>query len=334
MIGCRSVTGEMLVPRRPFAYLVALAVAAWAVPAPAQDYPNQPIKIIVPTPPGGIADLVGRTLAQKLSESGKTAVVENRTGAAGAVSADAVAKAPPDGYTVLVAMHQNLAILPSLVAKLPYDPAKDFAPITNIVGSANLLVINPDVPAKSMKELVAYAKANPGKLSYASQGNGSSGHIVGEQFKQVAGVDIVHVPYRGAAPAMQDLLAGHVSISFEIVPLARTQIAAGKVRPLAVASPQRLPAVPDVPTVAEAGYPALEGGPWFGLAAPAGTPRPIIDWLNRETRKIFSAEDVRERFVSQGMTLPLGTPEEFTAFIAAETKRWGDIIRAGNIKME
>jgi tripartite-type tricarboxylate transporter receptor subunit TctC len=321
------------VPIRPF--LVALlALIPAAVPSHAQDYPAQPIKIIVATPAGGIADLVGRTLAQKLSEGGKAAVVENRTGAAGAVAADAAAKSPPDGYTLFVAMHQTNAILPNLVARLPYDAAKDFAPITNIAGSANILVVHPGVPATSMKELVAYAKANPGKLTFASQGNGSSGHIVGEQFKQVAGIDIVHVPYRGAAPAIQDLVAGHVSMMFDIVPLARAQIAAGKVRALAVAAPQRVPAVADVPTVAEAGYPDLEGGPWFGLVAPAGTPRPVIEWLNRETRKIFSAADVRERFTSQGMTLPLGTPEEFTAYIAAENKRWGDIIRRGGIKME
>jgi tripartite-type tricarboxylate transporter receptor subunit TctC len=324
----------VLVKARPFRCLVALAFVLAAVPGRAQDYPNQPIKIIVATPAGGIADLVGRTLAQKLSEGGKAAVVENRTGAAGAVAADAAAKSPPDGYTLFVAMHQTNAILPNLVARLPYDAAKDFVAITNIAGSANILVVHPDVPAKSMKDLVAYAKANPGKLTFASQGNGSSGHIVGEQFKQVAGIDIVHVPYRGAAPAIQDLVAGHVSMMFDIVPLARTQIAAGKVRALAVAAPQRLAAVSDVPTMAEAGFPELEGGPWFGLAAPAGTPRPIVDWLNRETRKIFAAADVRERFIAQGMTLPLGTPEEFTAYIAAETKRWGDIIRRAGIKME
>jgi tripartite-type tricarboxylate transporter receptor subunit TctC len=185
-----------------------------------------------------------------------------------------------------------------------------------------------------MKELVAYAKANPGKLTYASQGNGSSGHIVGEQFKQIAGVDITHVPYRGAAPAIQDLVAGHVSMMFDIVPLARAQLAAGKVRALGVAAPQRSAAVPDVPTMAEAGFPQLEGGPWFGLMAPAGTPRAIVDWLNAEARKIFAAQDVRERFLAQGMTLPLGTPEEFTAYVAAESKRWGDIIRKAGIKME
>jgi tripartite-type tricarboxylate transporter receptor subunit TctC len=325
---------------RTFSLSLAAGIAAVALvavdlaPAQAQSYPSQPIKIIVATPPGGIADLVGRTLAQKLGEAGKTAVVENRTGAAGAIAAEAAAKAPADGYTLFIGMHQTNAILPHLVPKLAYDGIKDFAPITNIAGSANILVVNPSVPVKSMQELVAYAKANPGKLTYASQGNGSSGHIVGEQFKQIAGVDITHVPYRGAAPAIQDLVAGHVSMMFDIVPLARTQLQAGKVRALAVAAPQRIAAVPDVPTMAEAGFPQLEGGPWFGLMAPAGTPRTVIAWLNGEARKAFSASDVRERFIAQGMTLPLGTPEQFSAYVAAESKRWGDIIRKAGIKME
>ena len=318
---------------RPIIAFAALAFGL-AGPATAQSYPSQPIKILVATPAGGIADLVGRTLAQKLGEAGKTAVVENRTGGSGAIAADAAAKAPPDGHTLFIAMHQTNAILPNLMTKLAYDPIKDFAPITNIVGSANILVVHPDVPAKSMRELIAYAKANPGKLTYASQGNGSSGHIVGEQFKQVAGVDIVHVPYRGAAPANQDLVAGHVSMMFDIVPLARAQLVAGKVRALGIASPQRVAAVPDVPTTAEQGLPELEGGPWFGLVAPAGTPRAIIDWLNSETRKAFAAPDVRERFLSQGMTLPIGTPEEFSAYVSSEHKRWGEIIRKASIKVE
>jgi tripartite-type tricarboxylate transporter receptor subunit TctC len=300
----------------------------------AQDYPTQPIKIIVATPAGGIADLVGRTFAQKLSESGKTAVVENRTGASGALAAEAVARAAPDGHTLFVAMHQTNAILPHLSRKLSYDPLKDFAPILNASMSTNILVVNPSVPAKTVHELVAYAKANPGKLTYASQGNGSSGHVVGEQFKLLAGVDIGHVPYRGAAPAVQDLVAGHVSIMFDILPLARTQMQAGTVRALGIAAPRRLAAAPDVPTMAESGFPQIEGGPWFGLAAPAGTPRPVIDWLNAEGRRAFSAPDVRERFLSQGIQLPLGTPEDYAAFIEAEYKRWGDIIRAVNIRLD
>jgi tripartite-type tricarboxylate transporter receptor subunit TctC len=319
-----------------FRTLVALLAAlGFAIgPAPAQTYPTQTIRIVVATAAGGIADLVARTLAQKLTEGGKTAVVENRTGGAGAIAAEAVAKAPPDGHTLLIGMHSINAILPHLVGKLSYDGIKDFAPITNIVASANILVVHPSVPAQSMRELVAHAKERPGKLIYASQGNGTSGHIVGEQFKQLAGIDLVHVPYRGAAPAIQDLVAGHVSLMFDIVPLARAQLAAGKVRALAVASPQRLAAVPDVPTMAEAGFPELEGGPWFGLLAPAGTPPAVVEWLNGETRKAFAAAEVRERFLSQGMTLPLASPQEFSAFIVSESKRWGEIVRKTGIRME
>ncbi|MFL5002930.1 MAG: Bug family tripartite tricarboxylate transporter substrate binding protein [Xanthobacteraceae bacterium] len=321
-------------PFRSAAAGLAVALAVVTGPAPAQTYPTQPIKIIVATAPAGLADLVARTLAQKLSEGGHAAVVENRAGAAGAVGADAAAKAPPDGHTLFIGMHSTNAILPHLVADLKYDGIKDFVPITNIATSANILVVHPAVPAASIAELVAYAKANPGKLTYASQGNGTSGHIVGEQFKKLAGIDIVHVPYRGAAPAIQDLVAGQVSMMFDVVPLAKPQLAAGKVRALAVASPQRHPAVPDVPTCAEAGFPQLEGGPWFGLMAPAGTPRAIVDWLNREAHKAFTAADVRERFLSQGVTLPLGTPEEFSAFVASESNRWREIIRTAAIRME
>jgi tripartite-type tricarboxylate transporter receptor subunit TctC len=313
---------------------VASLIGLFAAPAQAQTYPSQPIKLIVATPPGGIADLVGRTLAQKLSEAGKTAVVENRTGGAGAIAATAVAKAPPDGYTLYIGFHQTQTILPHLMTNLTYDAEKDFVPISLIVATANVLVIHPSVPANSVKELIAYAKANPGKLTYASQGNGSSGHIVGEQFKQATGTNVTHVPYRGAAPAVQDLVAGHVSMMFDIAPLAKTQIEAKTVRGLGVAGSQRLSVLPDLPSMAEAGLPELEGGPWFGLLAPAGTPRPIIDWLNSETKKAFSAPDVRERFIAQGMTLPLNTPEQFASFITADSKRWGEVIRRGNIKME
>jgi len=315
------------------AALFASALACAAPPASAQPYPSQPIKVIVPTAPGGVADIVARAFAHKLGESGKTIVVENRTGAAGTIAADFVAKSPPDGYTVYVGFHGTQSILPHLM-KLPYDAAKDFSPVILVARSPNILVVHPSVPAQSLRQLIDYAKANPGRLTYASQGNGSSGHIVGEQFKQVSGTDIAHVPYRGAAPAVQDLVAGHVTMMFDILTLAVPQVKAGKVRALAVAAPQRVSALPDVPTMAEAGLPQLEGGPWFGLLVPAGTPRAIVDWLNSEARKAFEAPDVRERLAAQNLTLPLGTPEDFAAHIAAETKRWGDVIRAAGIKME
>ena len=198
-------------------------------------------------------------------------MVENCTGAAGTIAADFVAKSPPDGYTVYVGFHGTQSILPHLM-KLPYDAAKDFSPVILVARSPNILVVHPSVPAQSLRQLIDYAKANPGRLTYASQGNGSSGHIVAEQFKQVTGTDIAHVPYRGAAPAVQDLVAGHVTMMFDILTLAVPQVTAGKVRALAVAAPQRVAALPDVPTMAEAGLPQLEGGPWFGLLVPAGTP--------------------------------------------------------------
>ena len=288
----------------------------------------------MPTAPGGMADLLARTLGQKLTEAGgQPVVVENRTGAAGVVAADAVAKAPPDGYTLMLGFHGVLSILPHLT-KLPYDPAKDLIPVSHLALIPNVLVVHPSVPANSVKELIDYAKANPRKLTYASQGNGSSGHMAGEQFKLITGADIVHVPYRGAAPALQDLTAGHVNMMFDIVPFARAQISEGKVRALGIAGTQRVAALPDLPTIAEAGMPGVEGGAWFGILAPNNTPRPIIEWLNRESTKAFSDPAVRDRFVSQGAGLPLGTPEAFGTFIAAETQRWGDVIRKAGIKME
>jgi len=308
-----------------------LAVLFPVAPTAAQDYPSQPIKIIVPTAPGGVADIAGRTLAQSLTEIGKTAVVENRTGGGGAIAADFVAKSAPDGYTMYVGFHGTQAILPHL-QKLPYDAEKDFAPVTIAVKSANVLVIHPDIPSASLKELVAFAKSNPGKLTFASQGNGSTGHIAGEQLKEIAGIDISHVPYRGAAPAVQDLVAGHVSMVFDILTLALPQIRAGKVRPLAITSAQRDPLLPDVPTAAEAGFPQLEGGPWFGFFVPANTPRPIVDWLNAEARRAFSMPASRERFAQQGLTTVLTSPEETAAFVAAESKRWGSIIKRTNIQ--
>lgn len=315
-----------------FASFAALIAGLFVQPASAQTYPSQPIKIIVPTAPGGVADIVGRTLATKLTEAGKTAVVENKTGAGGAIAADFVAKSAADGYTVYVGFHATNAILPHL-QKLNYDAQKDFVPVTIAGRTANILVVNPEVPVKSMKDLVAHAKANPGKVTFASQGNGSTGHIVGEQFKEVAGVNIVHVPYRGGAPAVQDLIAGHVTMMFDVLTLAVPQVKGGKVKALAVASPQRVTLLPDVPTVAEAGFPQLESGPWFGFFVPAKTPKPVVDWLYAEAKKAFSAPDVKAQWEKQGLTAPLATPEDTKKFVDGEYKRWGDVIKKANITM-
>jgi tripartite-type tricarboxylate transporter receptor subunit TctC len=317
------------------ALFAALLAAMTAMPAAAQSYPTKPIKIIVSLAPGGLADILARTAAQHLGEAGKqSVVVENRTGAAGVIGADAAAKSAPDGTTLYLGLHSTNAILPFLNSKLPYDPAKDFAPVIHIATFPNVLVVNAAVPAASVRELVAYAKANPGRLSYASQGNGSSGHMAGEQFKQVAGIDVLHVPYRGAAPAAQDLIGGQVQMMFDSITLQMAQLSAGTVRALAVTSAQRVAALSDVPTMSEAGFADVQGGAWFGLFAPAGTPREAIDWLNRETRKAFASSEVRERLIGQGALLPLGSPEDFAAFIAAERNRWGEVIRRAGIKAE
>jgi tripartite-type tricarboxylate transporter receptor subunit TctC len=317
------------------ALAVTLAAALFAAaPAAAQQYPSQPIKIVVSLAPGGVADIVARQFAAKMGEAGKTVVVENRTGGGGLIGATEAAKATPDGYTLYMGFHGTNAILPHLTAKMPYDAAKDFVPVVFIVTSPNILVVHPSVPVKSPQELVAHIKANPGKVVYASPGIGSSGHLAGEQFKQLHGLDIVASHYRGAAPALQDLVAGHAHMMFDIVPLTKAQLADGKVRALAVTAAKREPAVPDVPTFAELGMPGIEGGPWFGLFAPAGTPRAVIDWVNAEARRVFSAPDVNTRLTGMGLTVPLGSPDDFGKHVEAETRRWGEVIRKGNIKIE
>jgi tripartite-type tricarboxylate transporter receptor subunit TctC len=314
---------------------VAAALLAAAAPALGDDYPSKPIKFIVPAAPAGIGDILPRLFGQKLAEAGNpaTIVVENRPGAAGVIAMESVATAPPDGYTLIMGNHAGLAILPHLAKSLPYDPFKSYAPVILLVTVPNILVMHPSIPAHTLKEFIAYAKANPGKLSYASQGAGASGHVAGELLKLNAGLDIVHVPYKGAAPAAQDLAAGHVTMMFDVVSLALPSIKAGRVRALGVAAKQRVASLPDVPTMAEQGMP-IEVGAWFGMLAPTGTPRTAIDWINREATKVFSVPDTRDRFVKQGAAVPLGTPESFAQFIQTESARYGDIIKRAHITIE
>jgi tripartite-type tricarboxylate transporter receptor subunit TctC len=317
------------------AVMTALVAAAFALtPAQGRDYPTRPIKFVVPTAPAGIGDILPRLFQQKLGEAGNpaTVVVENRAGAAGVIGTDAVAKAAPDGYTILMGNHAVLAMLPHL-QKLPYDPFKSFSPVILLVTVPNILVVHPSVPAKSVQELIAYAKANPGKLTYASQGVGASGHIAAELFKLHAGIDIVHVPYKGAAPAAQDLAAGHVNMMFDVVSLALGPIQSGRVRALGVATKQRVSVLPDVPTMTEQGAP-VEVGAWFGMFAPAGTPPAAMTWLTREANKVFSTPDVSGRFVKQGAAMPLLARDDFAAFIKAESDRYGDVIRRAGIKLQ
>ena len=310
-----------------------LAAMLAASPASGQDYPNRPIRVLVPAAPGGIGDILPRLLGAKLAESGNvTMIVENRTGGAGAIATTDVAKAPPDGYLLIMGNQGSLAIRP-LLTKVPYDPIKDLAPVILMVTVPNILVVHPSVPAKNLKELIALAKASPGKLSYASQGVGASGHIAGELFKLSANVDITHVPYRGAAPAAKDLAAGHVTMMFDVVSLALGPIKSGAVRAIGVASKERVSVLPDVPTLGEQGFPD-EIGAWFGLLAPAGTPAPVIAWLNRETNKAFSQPDARGKFTAQGAAMPLGTPEAFGKFIADQTARFGEVIKRAGITVQ
>jgi len=325
-------TGILSLTRRGL-MIALLAGCAGLLPgrAAAQLAPSQTIRIIVGVPAGGLGDLAARIIAQRLSETGHPAIVENRLGGNGIIATDAVAKARADGYTLIMGNHTTLAILPHLI-KVGYDPAKDLQPVTLMLAVPNVVVTRAALPVTSMTELIAHGKAN--RLTNATQGIGASGHLIGEQFKQLTGVELTHVHYRGAALALQDVVAGHVDMMFDVVALTREHAVAGRVRALAVLAPQRNPVLPEVPTSAEVGLAALEGGAWFGLMAPAGTPRAVVDWLNAEARKAFEAPEVRERLTKQGLQLPLGTPEEFAGLIAAESTRWGDVIRKGGIKLE
>jgi tripartite-type tricarboxylate transporter receptor subunit TctC len=319
------------------AYRAALCAIAATIILPsamaaAQDYPSKPIKLVVPTAAAGIGDIVARQLQQKLGEANVTIVVENRPGAAGVLGTNEVARAPADGYTFLVGNHAVMAMLPHL-QKIPYDPFTSFTPVFLAVAVPNILVVHPSVPAKTVKELIAHAKANPGKLTYASQGVGASGHIAGELFKLHAGVDITHVPYKGAAPAAQDLAAGHVNMMFDVVSLALGSIHAGRIRPLGVATKQRVSVLPEVPTMTEQGAP-VETGAWFGLFAPAGTPPAAIAWMSREANKAFATPEGSSRFVKQGASVPLLSTDAFAKFMRAESDRYGEVIRKAGIKLQ
>jgi tripartite-type tricarboxylate transporter receptor subunit TctC len=317
-----------------FARAIALALAGTAlaaIPASAELAGSQTIKIVVGVPAGGLGDQAARILAQKLTDDGHPAIVENRLGGNGIVATDAIAKARPDGYSLIMVNHSSVAILPHMT-KVGYDPLKDFAPIVLMLTAPNVLIVKPALPATSVRELIAYGKSN--RLTNSTQGIGASGHLIGEQFRQSTGVDLTHVHYRGAPLALQDVVAGHVDLMFDVVPLTREHALAGRVRALAMLSPQRNLALPDVPTAAEAGLAGLEGGAWFGLMAPVGTPRPVVDWLNAASRAAFAVPETRERLVKLGLQIPLGTPQEFGALIAAESSRWGGVIRQGGIKLE
>jgi tripartite-type tricarboxylate transporter receptor subunit TctC len=312
---------------RAAAFLCA-AVACSGVMA--QAYPNRPLRIVVPLS-AGAADTLSRMIAAKLTERwGQPVIVENRPGAGTTIGTDLVAKAPADGYTLLMATFSH-AVNATFYRKLPFDTLKDFTAVTLVASAPNVLQVNPSVPAQTVAELVALAKSQPGKLNFASAGNGSSSHLAGELFKTLAEVQIVHVPYKGAAPAMTDLLGGRVEMSFDPLPSSLAHIQGGKLRPLAVTTTTRSPVLPNVPTVAEAGVPGYELNGWSGLLVHANTPKEIVAALNREIVGIVRAPDVKERFARLGFDIVGNTPEQFQAFIEAEVVKWGKVVREAKI---
>ena len=291
-------------------------------------YPNKPITIVVPFSAGGATDILARVVGQYMSRDlGQPVIVDNRAGAGGNIGTQAVARAAGDGYTLLMGTVGTHAINQSLFRKLAFDPINDFAPITRVALVPNLLVAHPAQPFKDVRQMMAYAKANPGKVTFGSSGSGSSIHLSGELFKQMAGVDIQHVAYKGSAPAVNDLLGGHIAVMFDNMPSAIGHVKSGKLVPLAVTTPKRSPALPDVPTVAEAGLPGYEATSWFGLLAPANTPAPVLARLNASILKALADPDVKKKMLEQGAE-PYGEqPAQFAAFIGSETAKWGKIVK-------
>jgi len=312
----------------------AAALSAAPGGARAQTWPTRPVRVIVPFQPGGSTDIFARLAAQKLTEHfGKQFYIENIAGATGNVGTAQAARAAPDGHTLLIAF-SSYVVNPTLFAKLPFDPDKDLAPVTLAVSAPNVLTVNPSLPARNLSELVALIKSNPGKYTYTSGGVGTQGHLLGEMLRLSQALDIVHVPFNGAAPAIASAMAGHTPIAWSTIASAAQALEAGQLRPLAVASKTRSQLLSDVPTTAEAGYPDIQGDSWVGLLAPAGTPNEIIGAVQREIAAIIALPDVKERLPTLGFEAVASTPEEFASRIKVETEMWGKVIRAANIKAE
>ena len=299
------------------------------------SYPNRPIALVVTVPPGGAADFVGRLIGGKLADAlGQPVVINNRAGAGGIVAAAAVAKAEPDGYTLLLNTIATHGIGPHIYANLPYDPVKDFSPVVLIAKLPLIMAVNAQVPAQSVEEVIALAKARPGELSFCSAGSGGAPHLAGELFKSLTGTELLHVPYRGSGPAVVDLVAGRITMMFDATPSLLPFIAAGKLRALAAASPQRHPLLPDIPSFAEIGYPGMDIALWYGVAAPGGTPQAIVRRLNAELVKILDMADVRRSLTEQGADVQGGTAEDFAAFMRNESDRWAAVVKQAGIKPE
>ena len=301
----------------------------------AQDYPNRPVRWIVPFAPSGPTDLMSRAVAEKLTQRlGQQFVVDNRPGAGGNIGAEVVAKSAPDGYTLMIGHVGTHAVNVTLYPKIGFDPIRDFTPITLIATLPLALVVHPAVPAKDVKELIAYARARPGQLNFASAGNGGPTHLTGELLKASAGIDIVHVPYKGNAAALLDLIAGRVHIMFSNMLTAMPHVRAGKLRAIGVSSARRSPQAPELPTVAESGVPGFSSVPWYGALGPAGLPRPLVSKLNSEIARALAQPDMQERFVAQGVDLQSSTPEQFAALIQSEVVKWRKVVRDAGAKVD
>jgi len=317
------------------AILVPIAGVYAPAAAPAAAYPDKPVRMIVAFAPGGGSDTGARILAQRLTAAlGQQVIVDNRPGASGNLGHDLAAKATPDGYTILWCSIGPMAVNTSLFRKLPYQPLRDFDPISLTADSINALVVHPSVRATSVKEFIALAKAQPGKMNYGSSGNGGAGHLSGELFNLMAGVNIVHIPYKGGGPAMLDLIGGQIQAIYATLATALGNIRSGKIRGLAVATAKRAPMIPELPTIAEAGLPGYEAGNWYGVVAPANTPRPIVAQLNREIVKALEIQEVKDAFFAGGMLVQTSTPEAFRAYIKTEVEKWGGVIRKIGLKVD
>jgi tripartite-type tricarboxylate transporter receptor subunit TctC len=313
-----------------------LAVAALAcAPSLAQEFPGKPLRLIVPFPPGGSADILARAIGQKLSEGlGQPVVVDNRPGAGTAIGAEALAKAPADGYTLMIGTVSSHAINPALNTKLPFHPVRDFTPVSLVASIPFAMVVHPSLPVKNVREFIAYAQSRPGKIDYSSAGVGTSNHLAGELFEAMTGTHLVHIPYRGSAPALQDLIAGRVMLMFDLVLTAAPHIKSGAVRGLAVTGATRSAVLPDLPTVAESGVPGYEVSAWFGIFAPAGVPKPVVDRLNAEVVKAIASPDLRQRLVSQGADPVTSSPAEFAAYLQSEIAKWAKVVKAAGVQPE
>ena len=319
--------------RNSFVLGAALLLAAGA--ALAQNYPSRPVRFVVPYAPGGSTDTLARTIGITLTgHLGQQVVVDNRPGANGDIGMSIVAKAPPDGYTIVLGYIANLGIGPALYAKMPYDPVKDFASITQVAGASNIVVVHPSLPAKSLKELIAYGKANPQKISFATSGVASIGHLTGELLNGMAGISMVHVPYKGSGQAITDLVGGHIKMMISGMASTLPHVRTGKLVGIATTGIKRTPATPEIPTIAESGFPGFEASSWFGVLAPAGTPRTVVMRLNADIRKTLQDPAVEKRLANIGFEIVSGTPEQFTAYIKSEIVKWTKVVKAAGVKPE